>query len=223
MSYFCKPKFVSQKIVGEKLFVYAPFNSDAITQYKTKGGKWNSSVNAWEFNAVDKDKIDELLDKIFGENGSEKEVEYVSLKLKGERICGGYKDFILAGRKIIERKARDTEILLDKNVVLLSGKYYSSGGSVKNPRIDGDKVVILLRYFPKKLIDSISDKYSQLEYEIDLEDSKKIADSLNKVDEKPLNIENSSDNYEEKYNKLLAEHNALIKKMADLKSLINNI
>ncbi|WP_397599318.1 hypothetical protein [Silvanigrella sp.] len=224
MSYFCKPKHVSQKTINDKLYIYAPFNLSANKKYKTRGGNWNASLRAWEFNSLDSDKVNKLLDSIFGENGTENEIEYVSLKLKGERLCGNYADFVLTGRKIVERKERNSEVSLDSQAILLNGVYDRSGGSVANPKITGKDVQLLLRYFPKKLIESIKKDFENenLELEIDEEDTKKISDSMNKTaQEKHVIAKNENENFEEKYNKLLIEHNALLNKMNEIKSLIN--
>lgn len=220
MSYFCKPKFVSQKIIDDKLYIYCPYNEKIIRKFKYRGGVWKSS--AWEFNSIDQEKISSILRETYGEDGTEHKIEYVSLKLSGDNTTS-YNNLMIAGRIIAARKERDSRVILEKNTIVLSGMYYGSGGSMKYPTLKGEDVVLLVRYIPKNMLDSIKKDYeTNLDYEIDLDDCNKMAELLTEKPQENIK-EIEGDNYEEKYNKLLAEHNALIKKMAELKNLINNI
>lgn len=126
---------------GNTLTVVTPFDPSMPTRAKKIGGRWNPAQRAWTFDSRDEQRVRDLLRDIYGTDGSTDTGPAVTVRLE----CGAYnrQEFRIAGRRLAWRPARDADVVLADGVVIVSGSFPCSGGSVRNPRLDHDDPVVL--------------------------------------------------------------------------------
>lgn len=138
--------------------LFTEYNPDVVTAARKLNGKWLGYEKAWQFDERDTERVKEFLLDIFGTDGVspvdlvDVKVFYDKLPSKAFQSNYGHSVFAL-GRQLAHRKYRDSKVQLGNNVTILDGYFNSSGGSVKNPRLEGGGVVFLVRDVPRIVLE----------------------------------------------------------------------
>lgn len=137
---------------GQQVVLAAPFNPDLPSAARRIGGKFDGASKTWTFDARDKDRVRELARDIYGTDGTPTRTVTVRWTLgwddRNER------ELWLAGRPIAARIARDSAARLGEGVIIIAGGFPSSGGSVKNPRLQArEDTVLEIRDLPAEHAD----------------------------------------------------------------------
>jgi hypothetical protein len=126
-----------------RIAVVAPYNTDWTTQARAFGGRWDAARKAWTFDARDEDRVRAALVEIYGSDGSAvAETVTIRVDLDKATWVDPREGVIIAGRTVARRIERDKPVLL-KGAVVIAGGFDSSGGSVKNPRLDATPGTVL--------------------------------------------------------------------------------
>lgn len=140
------------KITNEngKVSLFAPYHPDMPARAKAVGGKWLGG--AWRFDPRDEQRIRDLATEIYGYGQPTTTVQYTidnSVRSHDEP------ELVMFGRIIAKRPSRDAAVKLGDDVIIVEGKFPSSGGSSKHPSItgrSGNPVVLEIRNVPVNLI-----------------------------------------------------------------------
>lgn len=123
--------FVKIEAKDQKIAVVSPYYPAFIEAARALAGKWNPNAGAWMFDPRDAERVKAICDEHYGEHGEEVQRVTLRLDLNCYPLRGNVDYF--AGRQIFQRFDRDSRVKLGEGVVLVSGGFYSSGGSRKNP------------------------------------------------------------------------------------------
>jgi excisionase family DNA binding protein len=180
-----------------KTSVISPYDAEFVAKAKTIGGRWDGPSKAWTFDARDEQRVRELCREVYGTDGNAVEsgdLVTVRVRLADHESASKYDNFAkFAGRRIAHRGGRDEPVRLAANVVLIEGKFPSTGGSMRYPNIDaGDDVIVEVRDIPRATL--------SLEREQDYE----IVGETTNVD----------------VDALLAEREALLARLAEIDALL---
>lgn len=145
---------------GRTTSAKTPFNPDFPARAKRIGGRWDSVAKAWLFDARDEDKVRKLCVALFGTDGSPETAADVLTVRAPAKVCDWQQTSLwLCGRKVASVLGRDSGARLGDGVVLLAGKF-SSGGSMKHPRIErSEDAVIELRDVPRAMAEKLHAEY----------------------------------------------------------------
>lgn len=160
---------------NNKIALASPYNDQMPPKARALGGRWNRDQAAWIFDARDEQRVRDLAREIYGTDGSPEDTAdlvTVRIKLADHEVSfrdGGRAEF--AGRIIAERRARDCDVRLADNVILIAGKLAGRGGSVRYPEIDAaDDVVVEIRDIPRAALSvEDDDSYQIVEQATDTE------------------------------------------------------
>lgn len=116
-----------------KLHVSSPYHPDFPELARRNGGRFNRDNSTWVFDPRDEAKVRDILKEVYGTDGSAVG-ETVTVRLgmgpwTNEQTCW------FAGRKVAHRPGRDGEVVLGAGVVIVSGNFSGSGGSMKYPTL----------------------------------------------------------------------------------------
>lgn len=115
--------------------VTSPYNPDLPKPAKKLGGKWNPAKSAWCFDRRDESRVEELYRSIYGEwdTNNAPAADAVTCRVKIlEKVWAGQRGIYFAGRQIARATGRDSGATLGNGVIVLAGRGFDSGGSVKN-------------------------------------------------------------------------------------------
>lgn len=135
--------------------VSCPYNADFVAGAKRLGGKWKGG--AWVFDTRDEERVRDLLRTVYGTDGAPVDTVDVRITIRASANIDPARrpsdqrpsyssELWFAGRQILRRRSRDSAVELGKGVVLLSGRFWGSGGSAKYPDIGdphGENDVVL--------------------------------------------------------------------------------
>lgn len=154
-----------------KICVSSPYNPDLPKPARALGGKWNPTKNAWCFDRRDESRVEELYRRIYGEwdTNDVPPADAVTCRvklLKDIRVVHG--GIFFAGRQIARATGRDSGATLASGVILIAGKGFASGGSVKNWATTGEEgTVFELRDVPlSKVKEEMENEDNAERYEI---------------------------------------------------------
>lgn len=127
-----------------------PYNEKFVTGARAIGGKWNRHERKWTFDRRDEERVRALCREVFGTDGSpEDQADLVTVRIRAADY-EQWGEIAFIGRKVAWRPGRDTRVRLADNVVVVQGRFPSSGGSRNNPRVDaGDDVILEIRDIPR--------------------------------------------------------------------------
>ncbi len=117
--------------VNNRVVVESPYNPKFPAEAKKLGGRWDGDRKAWTFDVRDEERVRDLCLGIYGEDGREHDKVTVRFAVPAGDL--GAQTYWRFGRQIAHRPGRDAEVRLGEAVVLLEGKFRSSGGSAKYP------------------------------------------------------------------------------------------
>lgn len=127
--------------------VRGPYSESNNSQYRSLGGKFSNG----KWTLPDNDTTRKTLAELFGERSEEVEV-----LAPAESCTGKYGTIVqLGGYVLAQRRGRDSRVEMPSGVSLAAGRFRSSGGSVKNPRVSLDDDVIFRVCVRKSFADSM--------------------------------------------------------------------
>jgi len=142
--------------IGEKtgkLYAKTDYNEEFVGFAQNMNARWIANSKEWCFDPRDEQKVREKCVLLYGTDG-ERTAPTCTI-----RYSVGGRDghtLSLGGRTLVRRKGRDYRVALGDGVVVLEGGFPSSGGSVKNPRVNAhDGTVLEVRDFPLALARSL--------------------------------------------------------------------
>lgn len=140
---------------GSKISVKCPKHPAFIRFIKGLRGQWDAALKAWIVDGRDLDRVRAECRRIYGTAGED--VPLVDVRCDvGYIYDNPWHDL---GRLIAERYSRDSTVKLGDGVVILSGGFSDSGGSVKNPSIKPlDGTVLEIRDVPLPIAQEYIDK-----------------------------------------------------------------
>jgi len=147
-----------------KVSIASPFHPDFPSRARSIGGKWNAAGKTWVFDARDETRARDLAREIFGTDGSPADTaDLVTVHLDISDTARE-REFYFAGRKIAERPSRDENVRLGAGVILVSGGFWSRGGTAKYPAVEPkDGTVVEIRDLPRAAVEAETEKYTIVE------------------------------------------------------------
>ncbi|MFC2623903.1 MAG: hypothetical protein ACFN0W_04760 [Propionibacterium acidifaciens] len=133
------------------IVLYAPYNLDFVGRARQLSGRWDRTARGWRFDARDEALVRDLAIEFFGTDGSPETLLVTArLDLTG-RSRIDEPQIVVAGRIVAERRERDAEVHLADGVIVASGEFAASGGSMKRPAIgEAAGVVLEIRDVPAR-------------------------------------------------------------------------
>ncbi len=118
------------EVYDGKIQIVGPYSDLNNQVYRELGGKFNRETVAWELpdNETSRQKIAELF-------GTKSPVGEYLVPVSHKSVVGK-QTLQIGGYVLASRKGRDWPVKFADGVSLYSGEIPSSGGSVKNPRVD---------------------------------------------------------------------------------------
>ncbi|WP_239404624.1 helix-turn-helix domain-containing protein [Frankia sp. Cj3] len=128
-----------------------PYDTGFVARAKEIGGRWDGGRQVWTFDPRDDRRVRDLVIGIWGTDGSEPEGDIVTVQIKAERHGSGRREAVVrfAGRVVATRRGRDCAVELASGVVVISGGFTRSGGSMRYPEIGATDAVLEIRDLPR--------------------------------------------------------------------------
>lgn len=129
----------------------SPYHPDLPKRAHSIGGKWDAATRSWRFDLRDLERVRRLAADLWGwSDGSDADV---TIRVNADDYDEG-RSIRVAGRQVAWRPARDEPVWLANNVIVVSGEFADSGGSINNPAIGAcDDVVLEIRDLPSGVLD----------------------------------------------------------------------
>lgn len=148
-----------------KINVSSPYNKNLPSDAKNIGGKWNAENKYWSFDLRDESAVRQLYINVYGTDGTAATGDLVDIEViydDLESSAFGDDDMVLDGMMIAHRPGRDYAVRLSQNVILKSGQFPASGGSMKNPALNGhdEDIILIVRDIPRLKAEKIKKAYS---------------------------------------------------------------
>lgn len=138
---------------GSKTTLRAPYHPGLGTPARNIGGT-QTGGGTWVFDARDEDRVRDMVRDIFGTDGTDN-TETVNVRYDlSNALSGAFgrprtQEHWRFGVCVAKRWERDENVRLGKGVIILSGGFPGSGGSVKNPDLEPhDNTVVEIRDVP---------------------------------------------------------------------------
>lgn len=149
---------VTKSIDGKTLYVKSDYSPKLPKKAKDLGGKWNG--DEWCFPIERSDMVKELYMNIYG-MFEETPTDLVNVELTIQKRYTPHA-INIAGRTVVRRRYRDSDVVLGEDCYIKSGEFLSSGGSRNNPRITQDEIVIIvIEKIPRSVVEEIeTENYS---------------------------------------------------------------
>lgn len=163
--------------VNEKnISVISEYNQKFVRKARALHGTWQRP--AWVFGKEQEEAVRRALMNCYGDDGMSKLVKvHIDLD-KCKLLSDGYPSLYFADKCLIAtRFGRDSDCKLPENVYCVNGDFFSSGGSMKHPRVTWDDNTVVEMQVPKNvyeeckddpgvsLVDSAADKRTALQEE----------------------------------------------------------
>ena len=133
---------------GQNVTVVSPYSESNNSEFRARGGRY-SKESGWTFAASP--ATDKMLDELFGFDGvtGEAVTAIVPESAIDTRYAGA--PWQLDGYVLASRRGRDSRVETPDGVQLFEGRWASSGGSMKSPRVTSSETVTLHVVMPKAL------------------------------------------------------------------------
>ena len=142
---------------GSPIVVTTPnYHPDFVAAAKRLNGRFVDGK--WRFDHRDEERVRFACAQVWGACEGDADLRLATVRLRVR--SSSERELYFAGRKVAERRARDEEVRLGPSCAIVSGRFASSGGSVKNPRIGEaagpEPVVIEVRDLPRELAGALA-------------------------------------------------------------------
>lgn len=137
---------------GTAVILASPYDPALPAQAKSLGGKFSGADKTWQFDVRDEQRVRDLARQLYGTDGTENTDEAtVTVRVNvGAMPNDNSGELRLAGRRLAHRPTRDETVRLAAGVVVLSGGFGRSGGSVRYPALAAsDDTVLEVRDLPR--------------------------------------------------------------------------
>lgn len=145
---------VKMKDGSTKLQLKTPYAPDLPARCKALGGKWGPADKAWYFDERDAGRVRDLCVETFGIDPlaePDEAPELVTVRVSLDAFSDGAEAWAF-GRELARRPGRDYDVRLGGGVILISGGFPRTGGSMKNPSLAAkDGTVLEVRDVPRPL------------------------------------------------------------------------
>ncbi|WP_431889505.1 hypothetical protein [Nocardiopsis alba] len=142
---------ITIEVKAGSLYLTAPYNPAANTDYKDLGARWDRDRRAWKFAARDLERVREICRAHFGYDDQPVKAVDVRVRLSGTygRGDSSTAELEMFGRTLATRGSRDARVKLGRDVLLVEGEFEQSSGSMRYPAIgDVDGIVLEVRGVP---------------------------------------------------------------------------
>lgn len=139
------------EVKAGSLYLTAPYNPAANTDYKDLGARWDRDRRSWKFAARDLERVREICRSHFGYDDRPVETVDVRVTLVGSygRGDSSTAELVMFDRVLASRGSRDARVQLGRDVILIEGEFEDSAGSVRYAAIgDVDGIVLEVRGVP---------------------------------------------------------------------------
>ncbi|MGW6203708.1 hypothetical protein ACWF9B_08690 [Streptomyces sp. NPDC055089] len=153
-----------------RIALVSPYNEDVPDAAHAIGGRWDPTSRHWHFDGRDEERVRELARNIFGTDGSpEAEADTVTVRWAVGDLTSD-KEIRLAGRRVAERRYRDSSVTLGEGVVVVQGGFKGSGGSMRNPTLNAkDNTVLEIRDVPRTAVPTDDPDITVVDDQVDVE------------------------------------------------------
>lgn len=140
------------KMQSGKIGVESPYSTAFVDAAHGLAGKWQAPY--WLFDGRDEAAVREALVRIYGRD-DKPPAQTVDVEISlDEWWYDGGPTMTFGGLRVAHRPGRDQAVRLGGGAVIKAGGFSSSGGSVKNPRLEPkDGTILLVRDVPAGHID----------------------------------------------------------------------
>jgi len=142
-----------------KVIVESPYNYQFVKAARAAGGQWDKAARVWVFEDEGIDIIRDLVRRHYGMTGDEA-TETVVVSPPDNVYNDNKVKLPLIDRPVLVRSGRDAPVEPGKGVVILEGKFPSSGGSKKYPKINQptSRVVLKIKDVPTHVVAAMRDE-----------------------------------------------------------------
>lgn len=137
-----------------RIYTTTPFNGVFVKKAKNLNGKWNGEC--WVFDEKVENFVKELLIEVYGTDGSYTKTITIDIDLNSYADCKSNTVW-LDNLILAQRVYRDSAVKLSENTIIISGGFPSSGGSVKNPRLETYENTVLRVEIPETIYNRVKD------------------------------------------------------------------
>lgn len=128
---------------GRTITVESPYNPEFVQTAKDLGGKWTAPH--WIFDARTEPRVRAAIREIYGTDTTDYRSVTAQINAYNWWKNSDTSEALwFAGRKIAGRQYRDAPVRLGEGVSILTGKFPSSGGSMKYPSLQLDEALDLV-------------------------------------------------------------------------------
>ncbi|WP_186779876.1 type 2 periplasmic-binding domain-containing protein [Streptomyces salinarius] len=142
-----------------RLAVTSPYDDTFVAEAKYIGGQWDRASRCWTFDPRDEERVRDLLREVYGTDGSpadQADLVTVRWNISNLGHTKGDNKIRLAGRTIVSRSGRDADVRLGEGVVLVSGGFPGSAGSMQYPAVAPEEgTVVEIRDLPRAAIEGV--------------------------------------------------------------------
>lgn len=144
---------------GEHARLRAPYLQPSVAKRaRALRGTWDASQGMWRFDTRDEQRVRDLAIDTFGTDDTDSTPRVtVQISTDGLSMRDHYDEIVLAGVSLARRRGRDENVRLGDSVVVVTGEFSGSGGSVKNPCLDfaGEHIVLEVRDVPEPMAEKM--------------------------------------------------------------------
>lgn len=154
----------------DRLWLTTPYNHEFARAARDLGGKWQAQSRVWSFDPRDGHRIAQVCRDIYGYDwlsldASTLKTVRLTLRPDHRKVdqLTTSTELWACGRQVLKRWRRDEAVKLGESVVLLSGGFRQSGGSVRYPAIGlpKDNTVLLIRDVPPAMAEREQDTWGE--------------------------------------------------------------
>jgi hypothetical protein len=136
----------------------SPYHPDLPSKAKAIGGRFDGQTRNWLFDIRDLDRVRQLALDVYGTDGSPQDLVTVRMTISSGGVWPVENPLWACGRKVAERRFRDSDVTLGDGVIVVNGKFHSAGGSRKYPNLAPDgEVTLEIRDVPRSLAEKEDD------------------------------------------------------------------
>ena len=143
---------------GGRLMVTSPFHPRWAPRARALGGRWDAAAKAWTFDPRDEERVRAAAVAVYGTDGDDdapRVTVRVDLDAYGARDGA---ELWVGPRQVARRPGRDERVRLGDGVVLVSGGFAGSGGSVRYPQLaPRPGTVVEVRDLPAPAVAALAD------------------------------------------------------------------
>lgn len=150
---------VKTEVINDKFLITCPYEKAFIAEIKKLGGRWHAPQ--WVVDVRQKERAEDVLLEIFGENGTDEPVDTVDIKLTGTEWNDSETSSTLkfCNRVVAYRPGRDSRVRFGSGVVVVEAEFPETGGSAKYPSLcmETDCPVFEVYNVPRAVYEKIKD------------------------------------------------------------------